>query len=293
MSASNPEISKFFQQNGYYHARGVYSPGEVSELEHDFDRIVHQISGSGEEVETRWSGAAMERIAPKNSVVVHTHNVQIFSAAWLRAFLQPRFLEISQAVLGGPDVILHHSKLFQKPAEKGAPFPMHQDWSYFPSIKDTMMAGIIHVSNATDEMGCLRVYPGSHRLGRMPESNGQGADDQVLKDYPLERALVVEAEPGDVVFFHYFTLHGSMPNRSTKVRKTVLAQLHRGDDADRGRQPPPQRAPGFVGMERGGEAESGESVMPMEGLCAWAAINSPAARRDAKIGRWSEEQPAR
>jgi len=33
-----------------------------------------------------------------------------------------------------------------------------------------------------------------------------------------------------VVFFHYFTLHGSLPNRSDKVRKTVLVQMHSGDD---------------------------------------------------------------
>jgi ectoine hydroxylase-related dioxygenase (phytanoyl-CoA dioxygenase family) len=109
---------------------------------------------------------------------------------------------------------------------------MHQDWSYFPTVKDTMMAGIIHVSNATDEMGCLRVYPGSHRLGRRAESSGMSAsDDNFLKEYPIEKALVVEAEPGDVLFFHYFTLHGSMPNRSQKVRKTVLVQMHSGDDS--------------------------------------------------------------
>jgi ectoine hydroxylase-related dioxygenase (phytanoyl-CoA dioxygenase family) len=108
---------------------------------------------------------------------------------------------------------------------------MHQDWNYFPSVKDTMMAGVIHISNATDEMGCLRVYPGSHRLGRKAESHGQTAtEDNFLKDYPIDKALVVEAEPGDVVFFNYFTLHGSMPNRSQKVRKTVLVQMHRGDD---------------------------------------------------------------
>jgi phytanoyl-CoA hydroxylase len=231
MSTSPTEISAFFNENGYYHARNVYSSAEVGELEHDFDRIVRQLSGSGEEVETRWQGAVMDKIAPANSVVVHTHNVQIYSAAWLRAFLQPRFLEIAQAIFGGPDVILHHSKLFQKPAEKGAPFPMHQDWTYFPTIKDTMMAGVIHVSDATDAMGCLRVYPGSHKLGRLADSGGQGAvEDDLARNYPLEKATVVEAQPGDVVFFNYLTLHGSMPNRSQKIRKTVLTQLHRGDD---------------------------------------------------------------
>ena len=75
----------------------------------------------------------MERSA-KDTVVVHTHNVQMYSAAWLRAMLHPQFLARAQAILG-PNVILHHTKLFQKPAEKGAPFPMHQDWGYFPTVQ--------------------------------------------------------------------------------------------------------------------------------------------------------------
>jgi phytanoyl-CoA hydroxylase len=229
MSTSPTEITEFFQENGYYLAKGVYSPAEVAELETDFDRIVLQLTASGEEVAVRWGGAVMDKIAPKDSVFVHTHNVQIYSAAWHRAFLQARFLAVSQAILGSPDVILHHSKLFQKPAEKGAPFPMHQDYSYFPTVNNSMMAGSIMVSRATDEMGCLRVYPGSHKLGRLPESNGQ-TSTEVLKDYPLEKSTPLEAEPGDVLFFHYLTLHGSMPNRSQHTRKSVLVQMHRGDD---------------------------------------------------------------
>jgi phytanoyl-CoA hydroxylase len=229
MSTSLAEIAEFFQRNGYYLAKGVFSHAEVTELGRDFDRIVQQLTASGEEVAVRWQGAVMDKIAPKDSVFVHTHNVQIYSAAWLRAFLQPRFLEISQAVLNSPDVILHHSKLFQKPAEKGAPFPMHQDYSYFPTVKDNMIAGSIMITEATDEMGCLRAYPGSHRLGRLQESNGQ-TDREVLKDYPLEKSTPIETEPGDVVFFHYLTLHGSMPNRSQKTRKSVLVQMHSGDD---------------------------------------------------------------
>ncbi len=95
-----------------------------------------------------------------------------------------------------------------------------------------MLAGVIHVSAATDEMGCLRVVPGSHKLGRMADSGGMSETlSDSLKDYPLEDATIVEAEPGDVVFFNYLTLHGSMPNRSTRTRKTVLVQMYAGDDA--------------------------------------------------------------
>jgi ectoine hydroxylase-related dioxygenase (phytanoyl-CoA dioxygenase family) len=229
MSASPSEIKAFFQENGYYVQRGVFSPAEIKELETDFDQIVRQLTNSGENIDGTWKGQAMDKIAPKGStVIVHTHNVQIYSAKWLRAMLHPKFLEIATAILG-PDVILHHSKLFQKPAEKGSPFPVHQDWSYFPFVKDSMIAGVVMVSRATDEMGCMRVVPGSHKLGRINETDGTLPSD-VLDKYPLQDALPIEAEPGDVMFFHYFTLHGSMPNRSPEIRKSVLVQLHAGDD---------------------------------------------------------------
>ncbi|MEC8840501.1 MAG: phytanoyl-CoA dioxygenase family protein, partial [Candidatus Poribacteria bacterium] len=149
---------------------------------------------------------------------------------WLNAVQQEKFLDITSAILG-PDIILHHTKLFQKPAEKGSAFPMHQDWQYFPTINDTMIAGVIHVSEATNEMGCFRVYPDSHReLGRCEGMMGSGQNAEIHKQYPIEKATVLQAESGDVVFFHYFTLHGSMPNTSLKTRKTVLVQLYAGDD---------------------------------------------------------------
>ena len=221
-------IGDFFSENGYYHARGVYSKTQVAELESEFDRIVAQITAADEHINARWGGPEMERLDAGQTQVLHTHNVQQYSSRWLAAFLEPRFLDAAEAIIG-PDIVLHHSKLFQKPAEEGSPFPMHQDWSYFPTEKDQMIAGIVHVSEATDAMGCLRVYPGSHKLGRVDGTSG-GQASELLARYPIEKATVLEAEPGDVVFFHYFTLHGSMPNRSDRVRKTVLAQLHAGSD---------------------------------------------------------------
>jgi len=158
----------------------------------------------------------------------------------MRALMNERFLELACQLIG-PDIVLHHSKLFQKPPEKGAPFPMHQDWTYFPTEKDSMIAAVIHISEATDEMGCLRVYPGSHKEGRIKGTSGQ-SESEMLAKYPLEGATACEAEPGDVLFFHYFTVHGSMPNRSLKTRKTVLVQLYAGDDqVEEGNQHPNER----------------------------------------------------
>ncbi len=234
------DISKQFAEDGFYHARGVFDAARVAALDAEFDRIVAQLKRGGEKVDATWPGDAAAQLAEAGDTIVHTHNVQRYSRAWLDALLDTRFLDPVRAILG-PDVILHHSKLFQKPAENGSPFPMHQDWPYFPTVNDTMIAGVIHVSRATDEMGCLRVYPGSHRMGRIEAANGRSAN-AVLGSYPIERAQVVEAEPGDVVFFHYLTLHGSMPNRSDATRKTVLVQMYGGHDrVEAGNRHPDER----------------------------------------------------
>ncbi|MEM9344216.1 MAG: phytanoyl-CoA dioxygenase family protein [Pseudomonadota bacterium] len=222
------DIKASFDEQGYYLAKGLFQPDEVGALEADFDRIVRQLTASGEAIDATWDGGETQKIAATGDRILHTHNVQKYSRTWLNAFLNERFLGVVEQIFG-PDIILHHSKLFQKPSEQGAPFPMHQDWPYFPTVNDSMIAGIIHVSDATDAMGCLRVYPGSHRLGRVDGADGRRQND-VLDGYPIEDAQVIEAEAGDVVFFHYFTLHGSMPNRSDAVRKTVLCQLYAGTD---------------------------------------------------------------
>ena len=99
-----------------------------------------------------------------------------------------------------------------------------------------MIVAIIHVSPATIDMGCVRAIPGSHRLGRRPSTSGRlrwdDADEYeaFTARYPIEDATPFEAQPGDVLFFSYFTVHGSGPNLSDRTRKTVLAQLHAGAD---------------------------------------------------------------
>ncbi len=239
MAMDATEIRAAFDRDGVYMARGVFDRLTVRELESDFDRIVAQLASSAEDIDATWATA--DRSANQSQVVLHTHNVQNYSPRWLQAVLDPRFLDVAEAILG-PDIVLHHTKLFQKPRGAGSPFPMHQDWRYFPTSDDRMIAAIIHVSPATAEMGCVSAYPGSHRLGRLPSTSGQSRFDdaeeyrQFADRYQLAGATVYEAEPGDVLLFSALTIHGSGPNLSSTTRKTVLVQLYSGraelEDAD-------------------------------------------------------------
>ncbi|HEV7716806.1 MAG TPA: phytanoyl-CoA dioxygenase family protein [Steroidobacteraceae bacterium] len=225
---STESVGAVFARDGYYIARALFPDAMLRDLEEDFDRIVAQLERSGENVNARWRGENMDALDGGASTVIHTHNVHRYSARWLKALQDERFLAVAQAILG-PDVILHHSKLFQKPPRAGAPFPVHQDWWYFPTKQDSMIAATIFLSDADEHAGGMRVFPGSHKLGRMENSSGMLRAES-LAPYPLAQATPINARRGDVLFFSYFTLHGSLPNRSDNNRKTVLAQLHSGSD---------------------------------------------------------------
>jgi len=217
------EIKNKFVEDGYYHAKQVYNTIEISTLEFEFDRVVDQLLKSKEDIDATWN-----RTENAEQIILHTHNVQQYSAEWSRAFFKPEFLEITKSIMG-EDIILHHSKLFLKPALCGSSFPIHQDWSYFPTINDTMVAAVIFVTDANDEMGSLRIYPGSQKLVRLKDSSGY-VQNPILDKYPFDKAVPIEARAGDVLFFSYFLLHGSGQNNSSRDRKSVLVQMHSGDD---------------------------------------------------------------
>ena len=239
-------IQEQFDKNGYYLAKGLFSQDKLEYLEQEFDRVLQILSASEEDNNGRWDSAALTKLEANSkpasaantqlqTSITHSHMIHRFSAAWGQAMFDPALLEISRQILG-ENIVLHHNKLFHKPGGHGAGFPVHQDWSYFPMKRDSMIAAVVHLTSATDEMGCIRVFPGSHKLGRMNHSAGTEKGESFAERFPLEESIAIEAEPGDVLFFHYFTLHASKPNLSNKERKTVLIQMHAGEDQPEDRE---------------------------------------------------------
>ena len=211
---------KFFEEKGYYLARGVYAPEEIGPLEAEFDRVVRQVEQS--------AGPRSDANASEDNGIVSTFNVQKYSALWLtQGLLHPGFLDLAEQFIG-PDIVLQRTSLYEKRrANTIGPFRMHQDWIYGPMQRDTMVAGMIHVAGATAAMGALRVYPGTHER-RMEDC--RASDDAFAERFPFDGATVIEAEAGDVLFFHYCLVHGSMSNQTDIPRKVVHGRMFSGKD---------------------------------------------------------------
>ena len=218
-----------FKEKGFCLEKNVFTPDAVQTLSSEFDRIVSQLQRSGEYINARWGSELTKDIEQSDTQVIHTHNVQSYSAEMMSMIQGERLLDAAEKLIG-QDIILHHSKLFLKPPGNGSAFPLHQDWSYFPTEKNSMIAAVIHLTESDEQMGCMRIVPGSHRLGQIEKTDGHSFVKGIHDRYQLEDAEPIIAEPGDVVFFHCCSLHGSMQNVSKRPRKTVLVQLYSGTD---------------------------------------------------------------
>jgi phytanoyl-CoA hydroxylase len=211
------EQKAFYEANGYVHVKGLFTPEEASFYRQRLHNLAERLGNP----DATWAS-----VKTGETRITHCHDVQFRDAAFTAMLVDPRFTTIATDIIG-PDVELHHTKMFIKPPEKGSPFPMHQDYPYFPHEKHSMIAAIVHFDDATVEKGCLRVVPGSHRMGPL-EAVGS---DHTLPQYPVEEALALPAEAGDAIFMHYLLIHGSGLNVSNEPRTTILVQMR--DPMDR------------------------------------------------------------
>jgi ectoine hydroxylase-related dioxygenase (phytanoyl-CoA dioxygenase family) len=225
------EQKNFYEENGYVVVSDVFSTEELDQLEGEFDGVVARRNQTGEDLDATWGGDWKKDMPAMT--IVHSHDVQKYSAAWGRALFHEGFTAMLADIVG-PNVQLHHTKLFQKPTETGGAFPLHQDYHYFPHKNDTMIAAVIHLTDATEEMGCIRVVPGSHKGGVLDTYVSPTGKRPALyldpETHPVESALPLTAKRGDVVCFSYMTIHGSSINSSDRVRKTVLVQARDPED---------------------------------------------------------------
>jgi phytanoyl-CoA hydroxylase len=212
-------MNEQYEEEGFFLARGVFDAAEVQEMRDGIARILERVEATGNDRDHTWAGV------DPSLKLKGFHDLQYHDAVFTRMVAHPRLVEVLTDLIG-PNVQLHHSKMLVKPPEEGAPFPMHQDYPYFPHERHSVLAASIHLDDTDEENGCLHVIPGSHKLGPL-----EAVGEAHTVDYPLESGTPCPAGAGDVLFFNYLTIHGSGVNRSTRTRRNVLFQYRDPADA--------------------------------------------------------------
>ena len=140
----------------------------------------------------------------------------------------PRVLETVTALIG-PNVLLWNATYIVKEPDWTAHVSWHQDLTYWGLDGDDQVSMWLALSLANETSGCMRMVPGSHRVGRRGHRHTADAANvlyqgQTVDDVDESRAVFCALRPGEASFHHGWTLHASTPNRSDDRRIGFNAQ---------------------------------------------------------------------
>lgn len=152
------------------------------------------------------------------------------SGAFFRSAVDEKLCDVAEAVLGpNVELFMNGQTLCKEPCG-GHPKMLHQDASYFEHKFDGPMAVLSYAVPTDLERGALHVVPGSHKLGMLNHVDTESHLGLPLDAWPWESATPIEGEPGDAIFFHSKTIHGSKPNYSNGPRPVFIHRYRAADD---------------------------------------------------------------
>ena len=126
------EVKAYFEEHGLLpRERACFAPTRSVRSRPISTASCASLSPAAKDVDATWDGGEAAKIADAGDRILHTHNVQKYSRVWLNAFLNERFLDVVEQIIG-PDIILHHSKLFPKTRRGRLALPDASGLALFP-----------------------------------------------------------------------------------------------------------------------------------------------------------------
>jgi ectoine hydroxylase-related dioxygenase (phytanoyl-CoA dioxygenase family) len=177
--------------------------------------------------------------------------LQAHWTAWISPYLErmrrdERYFRLLEPFLGRDIKQITHQIHWKPPGAKYTFYRYHQDARFRNAaamrnlLEGTVTTGLA-IDRQTAANGALRIIPRSHLsgyLGLSEDGNimtGQTPDDDLRRvGLDPEAAVTCEMEPGDLLLWTLYTVHGSAPNASAHDRCFMINSYVRAGDSDRG-----------------------------------------------------------
>jgi ectoine hydroxylase-related dioxygenase (phytanoyl-CoA dioxygenase family) len=242
------DLAAQLDAEGYAIVRGFLSPAETAQLSAETHRIYQ--AGLKHHATYRDKNVLFEVLNdPKANrrVVLQAH-----WTAWLSPFMEQirrsdKYFRVLEPFLGADIKQISHQVHWKPPGAKYTSYRFHQDARFRAGnlkeigyARSTVTTGLA-IDRQTVANGALRIIPGSHRLGYLGLSDdgpimvGRTQDEE-LRSAGLDPSNIVtcEMEPGDLLLWTLFTVHGSAANISDYDRCFMINSYVRARDSDRG-----------------------------------------------------------
>jgi hypothetical protein len=221
----------FFDENGYILLKNVIPIVSIDQLMEEFAEIVRVDMSLKNETE-------LLKLDPLQDGLIELKKRYPHCSAWIHAAINnslsyKRFIYnlpiddyISELMPIGKKKMIGTSIAafrYDIPGHTEINRDWHQDFTYVPDSEDSL-ASWLPLNNVTKENGALRVCKESHKNGHY-KTTFQPSDQYKSEQYVVSQEIVdqfsqeiLEAEKGDIAFFHMDMLHRSGENLSNHIR---------------------------------------------------------------------------
>jgi ectoine hydroxylase-related dioxygenase (phytanoyl-CoA dioxygenase family) len=271
------ERASFYETNGYLIVPGIFDSAELGQLRSALAEVLAEaadLQASNEKF-----ALSLPQDGSGRRYVKRVFNPIIRHDLFKDLVSNVKILDIVENLIG-PDITLQQTKLNLKPPAEDASFEWHQDFPFFPHTNFDVVAVMIFLDDTDDTNGCLRVIPGSHKLGPLEHdfsADGQAygtevSDKSVFADESAWVNLVVPA--GSIALHHCCMLHSSGANHSERSRSTFVFE-YRSSDARQiaGATDPAGWGTQVRGVDRGNVRMEASSYR-LPGKVHWIGVNT-------------------
>jgi len=225
-----------FQRDGYFVEKGLLSDREVSALVELIDASLSPAMAPVEyEADVHYPGAPSSKSAPGGQTPRRLLHAYSRDKQFQQIGQHPKVLEMLRALMDSDDLRLsqnHHNCIMTKHPGFSSVTSWHQDVRYWRFDKRELVSTWLALGPENQQNGGLLVIPGSHTLDFEPGQFDASLflrTDLKANEALLAKAVAVELEPGDMLFFHSRTLHAAGQNE-TKIIKRSLVYTYRSED---------------------------------------------------------------
>jgi|YelNatPaOPRAMG01_1025707.scaffolds.fasta_scaffold23439_3 hypothetical protein len=202
---------EFWKTNGYHIARGLFRAEDVAAIKQHFDAF----AAAGRPVQGYWQPDLADTSDPLKRYprVMHPHRWD--GGFSMRYLLHPGVHDVLAALYGEEPIATQSMYYFKPPGARGQ--ALHQDNFYLQVKPGTCIAAWTAIDPATPENGGLYVVPGTQDMEIVcPEQADPNESfvTHLVRAPKGKKAVPVELQPGDTLFFNGSLIHGSPPNRS-------------------------------------------------------------------------------
>ncbi len=214
--------------HGYAIVRGLFRPDEIAELTAALERI--KAAALVHDRTWRHKNVLYEIITDpvlRQKVVLQAHWPAWDEPVMERHRRDPRYFELLSPLLGRDIKHLAQQVHWKPPGGKFTYYRYHQDVRFrekpevYSNLESSWITTGIAMNRQGGDNGALQLVPDSHKLGYLglsgdgPIMTGEMRDAELAaKGVDPARVLQCELEPGDLVMWTLYTIHGSNPNRS-------------------------------------------------------------------------------